>query len=207
MLARYSLVLVAAFLLAAAAPQPAAGASASPDTSSIPDVNFTTWDERVGRSPTNVEVGHPASQYTFHGALRDHVGNPINGWPANDIVLEINLPCPNPVALHPDGPSNFAGEVTWSAVKLDQGGGSCIGPMVAAVRFVSIGIYKTFNEVTSPDQDGNGFIALPDLGVFQQAFVNGGPQYQGDLNLSGGPPDLVDLGVFQRHFIAQIGEP
>jgi hypothetical protein len=79
--------------------------------------------------------------------------------------------------------------------------------MVAVVRFISIGIYKTFSEVTSPDQDGNGFIALPDLGIFQQALVSGGPQYQGDLNLSGGPPDVADLGFFQRHFIAQIGEP
>jgi hypothetical protein len=72
--ARYSLLLVAAFLLAAAAPQPAAAAAAVPDTSTIPDHVLSTWDARVGRSPTNVEVGDPGFQYTFHGTVRNQLG-------------------------------------------------------------------------------------------------------------------------------------
>jgi hypothetical protein len=32
--------------------------------------------------------------------------------------------------------------------------------------------------------------------------VNGGPAYQGDLDLSGGLPALQDLVWFQRHFVA-----
>ena len=71
-------------------------------------------------------------------------------------------------------------------MKLDQGGGSCTGENVVRVRFFSIGVMKQFNEVTSPDENGDGLIALPDLGTFQAAFVGGGPQYQGDLDLSGG---------------------
>jgi hypothetical protein len=73
---------------------------------------------------------------------------------------------------------------------------------VADVRIVSIGIFKTLNEVTSPDENGSGVIDIVDLGIFQQAFTTGAPQYQGDLNLSGGPPDVADLGFFQQHFTA-----
>jgi hypothetical protein len=45
-------------------------------------------------------------------------------------------------------------------------------------------------------------VDIVDLGIFQQAFTNGAPTYQGDLNLSGGPPDVADLGFFQQHFTA-----
>ena len=45
-------------------------------------------------------------------------------------------------------------------------------------------------------------VALEDLSVFQGAFVTGAPLYQGDLNLSGGLPDLGDLSFFQKHFVA-----
>ncbi len=69
------------------------------------------------------------------------------------------------------------------------------------VRILSIGIFKQLGEVTSPDENGDGFVALPDLGTFQAAFVGGGPQYQGDLDLSGGAPNLSDLAFFQRHFL------
>ena len=168
----------------------------------IPDVTQSSFGNRLGRSPKNVEVGNATFQYTYSGVLRNSVGAPIAGWPAADILLEINAPCQNPVQLTPVGNSDANGNVTWNAVKLDQGGGSCAGANVADVRIVSIGIFKTLTSVTSPDEDGNGVIALPDLGTFQSAFTSGGPAHQGDLNLSGGVPDIGDLGFFQQHFVA-----
>ena len=130
-------------------------------------------------------------------------GIPVVNWPASDIVLQIDSPCQNPISLHPDGPSDFTGEIVWGADKLDQaGGGACTGQAVAKVRLLSIGIYKQLSSVTSPDQDGDGVIALPDFSTFQQAIVSGGPEFRGDLDLSGGLPNLADLQFFQRHFTA-----
>jgi hypothetical protein len=169
----------------------------------IPDQNQSTFGNRLGRSPKNLEVtGGAAFQYTYSGVLRNAVGAPIANWPAADILLEIVAPCQNPVQLTPIGNSDVNGNVTWNATKLDQGGGSCIGAGVADVRIVSIGIFKTLNEVTSPDENGSTVVDIVDLGIFQQAFTNGAPTYQGDLNLSGGPPDVADLGFFQQHFTA-----
>ena len=168
----------------------------------IPDQSQSTFGNRLGRSPKNVEVANPAFQYTYSGVLKNSVGAPIAGWPLTDIVLEINAPCQNPVSLNPIANSDANGNVVWNAVKLDQGGGSCAGANVADVRIISIGIFKTLTTVTSPDEDGNTFVALGDLTIFQTSFVNGTPLYTGDLNLSGGVPDLSDLSFFQQHFVA-----
>jgi len=196
------LLLLAVLLSCLAAPS-AIAASASPDTIAIPDPAQSTFQDRLGRSPRNIEVANPTFQYTYRGRLIMSNGVPIVGWPANDIQLRINTPCQNPIALVPDGPSNFSGEVVWGAAKLDQaGGGACTGQAVVEIRLLSIGVFKRLSEVTSPDQDGDGLVALPDFTAFQQAFVSGGPQFRGDLDLSGGPPDLADLQFFQRHFTA-----
>ncbi len=168
----------------------------------VPDPQQSTFDSRLGRSPKNLEVNDPNFDYTFSGTLRNAAGQPVANWPANDIELEINAPCQNPVVLNPSGASDANGNVLWNASRLDQGGGSCIGTAVVEIRLVSVGLFRTLNSVTSPDQNGNAVVALEDLSVFQSAFVSGGPQYQGDLNLSGGLPDLGDLSFFQKHFVA-----
>jgi len=168
----------------------------------VPDPAQSTFGNRLGRSPKNVEVANPTFQYTYSGVLRNSAGQPIVGWAANDIRLDINAPCQNPVQLLADGPSDANGNVSWGVVKLDQGGGSCLAANVVQVRIVSIGVFKTLGEVTSPDENGDGVVSLTDLGTFQTAFINGGPQYQGDLDLSGGAPNLSDLGFFARHFLA-----
>jgi hypothetical protein len=190
-------------LLSFAACSFAHASAADPDTTNIPDPKMSSWDARLGRSPLNLEVNNATFQYSYSGTLRNVQGQPIPGWPASDIVLEIRTPCQSPVTLHPDGNTDVNGLVRWGAAKLDQGGGSCSGPQVAVVRLLSIGIYKSLSSVTSPDENGNTEVDLPDLGVFQQAFINGSPLYQGDLNLSSGVPDLADLTFFQRHFTAQ----
>ena len=169
----------------------------------VPDTGNSTFQNRLGRSPRNTEVADPTFQYTYRGTIRTMAGAPVVGWPAADIVLEIGSPCPNPISLHPDGPSDANGQVVWGADKIDQaGGGACTGPSAVRIRLISIGIFKVLQEVTSPDHDGDGVVALPDLSTFQQAFINGGPQFSGDLDLSGGAPNLADLQFFQRHFTA-----
>jgi len=194
-------------LLLASAPSieaaPLHFASGVPDTSVIADPNQSIFQSVLGRSPKNVEVGDPGFQYTYQGRLMDTVGNPIAGWPSSDVQLEILTPCQNPIVMHPIANSGPDGLVMWNAARLDQaGGGACQGPGVAIVRLLSIGVFKTLNYVASPDENGDGLIGLGDLSTFQQAFINGGPPYAGDLNQSGGPPDLADLQFFQRHFTA-----
>ncbi len=167
----------------------------------VPDPQESTFDARLGRSPKNVEVNDPVFEYTYTGVLRNAAGQPVPNWPVADIELEIKAPCQNPVVLNPSS-TGGGGEVTWDRVKLDQGGGACTGTAVVEIRIVSIGLFKTLNEVTSPDEDGDTNVSLTDLTLFQAAFRNGGPSHQGDLNRSGGPPDLADLSFFQKHFRA-----
>lgn len=174
---------------------------AGPAAAGLPDPGECVFQDHLGRSPENLEVGDPIFQYTYRGVLR-YQGHPVVGWPAADIQLEIHAPCPNPVIINPDGPSDAEGNVVWSADKLDQGGGSCTNPEAATVRLISIGLFKILRDVMSPDEDGNGAIALRDLVTFQMAFMNGGPRHEGDLDLSGGATDLADLVFFQRHFVA-----
>lgn len=177
-------------------------AAAGAALANVPDPQQSTFDSRLGRSPKNLEVNDPNFDYTFSGTLRNAAGQPVANWPANDIELEINAPCQNPVVLNPSGASDANGNVLWNASRLDQGGGSCTGTAVVEIRLVSVGVFRTLNAVTSPDENGNAVVALEDLSVFQGAFVSGGPLYQGDLNLSGGLPDLGDLSFFQKHFVA-----
>ena len=57
--------------------------------------------------------------------------------------------------------------------------------------------------VRSPDQNGDGLVALGDLSIFQQEFVNNGQRldYRGDLSRPcDGVTALADLSCFQIHF-------
>lgn len=172
----------------------------------LPDPLQSTADAKVGRSPKNVEVTNPAVKYVLHMVVRNAAGAPIAGYQAqNDMAFEVLAPCQNPFLVMADGPSDANGNIQWGVPKLDQLGGSCTGPEVAKIRSLVLGPFKTYTEVTSPNEDGSlDGIALLDLVIFQQAFVSGLPAfwYQGDLNLGGGPPDLVDLVFFQNHFVA-----
>jgi len=165
----------------------------------LPDCLQSTIDPpaRLGRSPKNVEVGDPDFQYTLSFTVRNAAGTPILGWSAADVTLEVLAPCQNPF-----GPLNPGPGLVWDAARLDRPGGSCTGANVVRVRLISANCTWYLNSVTSPDEDGNGSVALADLSIFQQAFVAGGPFFQGDLNLSGGFPDLGDLLFFQKHFTA-----
>jgi hypothetical protein len=180
---------------------PASPRFGEPDTSIIVDPMLGTFDDDLGRSPSNVEAGDPTFQYAFRGTLRGPNGHPVPSYPAEAIELAIRPPCQNPIVLNPDGPSSPAGEIVWGAAKLDQaGGGSCIGSGVVEIRLVGLGPFKHLDQVTSPDQVGDGTVDVVDLVIWQRAFVNQGPDYQGDLDLDG-TIAVTDLTVFQRHFL------
>jgi hypothetical protein len=181
--------------------------SAASVLANTPDPLMSTADPKVGRSPKNEQVTNPAVQYVLRMVVRNSLGQVIAGYAAqNDMAFEVLGPnCQNPFLVMADGPSDGGGNIQWGVPKLDQLGGSCTGTVVARIRSLTLGPFKNYDEVTSPNEDGGATgIDLVDLVIFQQAFVSGLPAnwYQGDLTLGGGPPDLVDLVFFQNHFVA-----
>jgi hypothetical protein len=165
-----------------------------------PDPGQSTWDQCIGRSPKN-STADPSAQYVYMGVLRDNTGAPVPNYDPNLVTLSIDAPCANPVAnLHPDGPSNPSGEVIWGVATLNQGGGACASAGVVVIN-VDAQVFETLDDVRSPDEDGDTLIALNDLQVWQIAFVNQTPVYQGDLDCDGFIA-LGDLSFWQKHFVA-----
>ncbi len=158
----------------------------------------------VGRSPKNATAS-PAHQYTYSGVVFDNGGEPLAGMPPTQIVLRFNAPCQNQVALHPDGPSNSNGVVVWGPETLNQGGGACTGSYAMTIEIDEGGgggmVVWMVSSVSSPDADGDGLVALSDLVVWQQAFVQQSPLHEGDLDLDGAI-SLSDLSRWQQHLVA-----
>jgi hypothetical protein len=153
------------------------------------------------RSPVNATVA-PQFQCTYSGIVYDHYGQPWVGYPAELITLRINSPCANPVDLHPDGPSDQNGVLTWGAVTLDQGGGACHGMEVMQIIMDPGSIVWGLSDIRSPDVNGDGYVALNDLSEWQQAFVAQSPEHVGDLDCDLFTIALADLVMWQQHFVA-----
>ena len=162
-----------------------------------PDPGESFFDDCVGRSPKN-DTADPSAQYVFGGVLNNASGNPVSGY--TDVVLEILLPCANPVVLAIPNPSAANGEVLWDVATLTQGGGACESPSVVEIR-VGGQVFKTLDDVRSPDMDGDTFVALADLSTWQGAFRDQTPIYLGDLDCDGFIA-LGDLSWWQKHFTA-----
>jgi hypothetical protein len=166
----------------------------------IPDPSQTTWDDCLGRSPKN-STAPAANQYVYSGVLRNAAGDPIANYPAANVAIEIKAPCANPIAnLNPSGPSNANGVIVWDADALNQGGGSCQGAGVVEITVTGLQ-FDTLDDVRSPDQDGDGFVAVNDLQTWQVAFTSQTPIYQGDLDCDT-VIGLTDLVRYQTHFVA-----
>lgn len=164
-----------------------------------PDPNQSTFEQCLGRSPKN-NTADPSAQYTFTGVLRDNTGAPVPNYPAAQVTLDILAPCQNPVTLNPDGPSDPTGLVVWGVATLNQGGGACEGAGVVDIKVGGV-TFETLNDVRSPDEDGDTFVALADLSAWQQSFVNQTPIFQGDLDCDTFIA-LTDLSWWQKHFVA-----
>ena len=190
------------------------GALSSVSVAGNPDPAFSTWDNLVGVSPKNLTAA-VATRYRFTGTLRDGTNQPIPNFPASQVELDFTS-CSEghvgiPVDLQPDadGPSNLNGQVLWT-VNLTFGGND---PCEVRVLVQNI-VFKTLRAhpnpiggiqggVRSPDANGDGLVALGDLGEFQGEFVNPTSDYKGDLGPTfDGITALGDLGTFQAHFVA-----
>jgi len=179
-----------------------------------PDPNQSTWGNLVGCSPKNL-TAPVNSRYVFTGTIRDGAGAPIANFPASQLELDFGS-CLSPSTrpadqIQADGDSNINGVVTWT-VNLNFGGGD---PCEVRVLVQNV-VFKTLIDdgtnpggtdggVRSVDENGDGSVALADLGIFQQEFVNTGVRhdYRGDLGpVFDGATALADLGTFQQHFTA-----
>jgi len=191
-------LLVMALTAGAFAPGTASATSLRGTFSSCPESSF---DNLLGRSPRNVEVGDPTFQYTYNGVLRNDAGDPVPNFPREAVELRILAPCQNPIILNPDADSDAQGRIQWGVAALDQGGGSCMGGSVVEIIIIGIGLVWILDSVTSPDEDGNGIVDLGDFSTFRLAFNSGSPLYQGDLD-GDGLVALTDLAYFRKHFNA-----
>jgi hypothetical protein len=176
-----------------------AGSMAAPISANPPDPRESFFEDCLGRSPNN-DIADPTAQYTFSGILNDASGIPVQGY--SDVVIEIFPPCAHPVVLPIAAPSDAGGLVVWTAEILTQGGGACDERDVVEIR-VGGEIFDTLDDVKSPDIDGDTFVALADLRLWQQAFRDQSPLHIGDLDCDGFIIAINDLLVWQKHFTAQ----
>jgi len=171
-----------------------------------PDPGNSTGETRIGASPKNLTVG-PAAQYVYVYTLRDNTNQPVEGFPASQVELDFggcfNSNTRPTDEIPADGPSDNNGDIEWR-INLTFGGADpcAVDVLVQNVVFDTI-IADNPGGLRNPDIQGDGLVSLTDLSLFQQAFVNGGPPWQGDL---AEPFDdltsLTDLSIFQQHFVA-----
>jgi hypothetical protein len=165
-------------------------------------------------SPKNVFVP-PSCRCRFEGTLRDAQGVPIPNFPASQVVLDFSAcgrPSTRPLDRIPaDQNSNANGLVFWETALTFGGADPCqVLVRVQNAIFATIPGHQGLPDleidggVRSPDENGDGLVALPDLATFQQEFVNAGPRfdYRGDWAMPcDGRTTLGDLAWFQCHFV------
>jgi hypothetical protein len=172
-----------------------------------PDPGQSGGEDRIGCSPKNICVTGTA-QYVYEYTLRDNNGAPVVGFPASQVELRFTA-CTNPSTrplneIPADTDSDNSGIVRW-IVNLNFGGADpCeVDVLVQNVEFFSIAGFDTdvCGGLRSPDENGDGLVALADLSIWQQAFVNQTPAWQGDLaETHDCSIALGDLSVWQQHF-------
>lgn len=194
------------------------GALSSVSVAGNPDPAFSTWGNLVGCSPKNLTAA-VATRYRFTGTLRDGTNQPIPNFPASQVELDFTS-CSEghvgiPVDLQPDADadSDVNGNVVWTVNLTFGGNDPCeVRVLVQNIVFKTLpahqnGVIGIGGGVRSPDANGDGIVALGDLGEFQTEFVNNNPNnrfdYKGDLGPTfDGLTALGDLGTFQAHFVA-----
>ena len=193
------------------------GALSSVSVAGNPDPAFSTWGNLTGCSPKNLTAS-VASRYRFTGTLRDGTNQPIPNFPASQVELDFTS-CTEghvgiPVDLQPDADndSDVNGNVVWTVNLTFGGNDPCeVRVLVQNIVFKTLPAHQGLpgpsidGGVRSPDANGDGIVALGDLGEFQGEFVNTGVRqdYKGDLGPTfDGLTALGDLGTFQAHFVA-----
>jgi hypothetical protein len=163
----------------------------------------------VGVSPKNNCPGlPPAHRFTYTVRFfADPQCDPLVGWPASHTRIDFGG-----VVAHPDGPTDQGGYQTWAG-ELTVNPTEIVPPVFVEVFIQSH--WTPFFELRYPpadpcggvrsvDGNGDNFVALADLALWQQAFVAGGPAWRGDFAQ---PFDchvaLADLSRWQQHFACQ----
>jgi hypothetical protein len=158
------------------------------DMIDLPHPLQSTFPTRVCRSPNNGSVP-PEWQYTVEVSLRTAEGNPVTGWPADRISMNIQN-CPNPrFGLVPEGPSDPDGNLVWMD-GLDSGGSRQVtggSVVVLNLDYGADGVRQLYSNdsVTSPDEDGDSDVDEDDFVIWNEAFERGGPLHIGDLDRDG----------------------
>jgi hypothetical protein len=155
----------------------------------------------IGRSPKNMTV-EPAHQYTYTGTVFHYsTGEPWAGMPAEQVWIRF---ADVPFDIHPDGPADAAGHVVWGPDKLHLDGEAMQGPQIVTIHMEIMGYPEEvwwLDEIRSPENSGDGLVALSDLVNWQMAFVQQSPRHVGDLDCDLAIA-LSDLVRWQRHFMA-----
>ncbi len=172
---------------------------------SQPDPGECYGDEHVGVSPKNCTVP-PTVQYVYEFFLLDEVAAPVEGFPASQVDLDFSA-CGGPHNQIPaDGDSDANGRIEWRINLCFSESGPCqVDVLVQDQVFWSMpgNPPDPCGGVRCPDENGDGLVALADLSTWQQAFVTGGPAYQGDLSENFDClTALADLSTWQQHFVA-----
>lgn len=191
------------------------GALSSAGMAGQPDPNQSTWGNLVGCSPKNT-TAPAAARYLFQGTLRDGAGAPIANFPAAQLELDFGS-CLNPSSrpanqIAADAASDVNGVVRWQTALNFGGGDPCeVRVLVQNVVFKTLAAHQGLPNasidggVRSVDENGDGLVAIQDLAVFQQEFVNTGTRqdFRGDLGPTfDGLTAIQDLSTFQQHFTA-----
>jgi hypothetical protein len=164
------------------------GAEQSTDMIDLPHPLRSSFPTRVCRSPDN-STAPPDWQYTVEVSLRTAEGNPVTGWPADRVSMDIRN-CPNPrIGLGPEGPSDADGNLIWLD-GLDSGGSHQVaGGSVVVVNldYGADGVRRLYSNdsVTSPDEDGDSDVDEDDFVIWNEAYELGSPLHVGDLNRDG----------------------
>jgi hypothetical protein len=130
--------------------------------------------------------------------VRDCVGNPVNGYPWQDIWLydmgagDISI-CLDGSAADQNTDAN--GETTISSAI--AGGGYTEATLLVYLAGLAMYLSPLGIQVVSPDINGDLLVNMADLGAFAVDFGSGAYQFRSDLNHDG-QINLADVGTFAQ---------
>ncbi len=196
------MLVLAALILFLCSSEVALAQLPDPGNSGIPDIPPQPIG-RLGASPLNDLITDPTFTYSFAYTLRDASNAPVPDFPASEVALDFSG-CTHASTrpsdlIHPDGPSEVNGTVLWRQSLTFGGAAPCeVRILVSGVEFLVLP-GAPLGGVRSPDNNGDGWISLADLQLYQMAFAEQQPTWRGDLN-GDDQIALADLVFLQHHF-------
>lgn len=159
----------------------------------LPDGGGRSFDQAMNSSAATVDA-------TAHAQLINYDGQPMAGYPAEDIWLEASdgglAFCPQGTCA--DQPTDAEGIATWSSAPR-AGGSSQAGSVVlvsgSPLTWTSLPLH--FN---SADLNGDLQVSLTDVGLFAADFF-GGYAYRSDF-YHDGVINIADLGLMAQGMAA-----